>query len=827
MTRQKGLPPVQMIASAPLSTGLLIMLGCVAVAARWISGGSAAMVAAVLGLWCPHVSAYLLATAGVLAIGVPLERRIGTARTAIAFLVSQLVGSALADAATTATHAESVNAGGSTVAGPWLGLLGVVLASSAFLIPRWRRRGRAALLGILITLVIYLAQPGAVAALGAALAGVLIGWIFGRADRVRHGLFPAPPQQRGQLALLQVCAALGPLLVTAGRGFTPWMRPRSPIACADLVDPQSCVILEAQSRLDALGAAAMFVVPTLLLLVLAEGLRRGRRFAWQAAVGVNAVLAVLAGARWDVASEANTKGSLSPAAAILFTALPWAVPAAVPAVMAILVFRARAQFTASAPTAGARRLIGATGVAAVLAGIYVVMGWLSHGLFDQSPVTGSLLAGTPGRSLLAPPGPSAQLPHGTNGTLATILYQGVGAAFWIITFLVAVIGLLHLDGPADAGAARQARSLLERHGGSSLSYLTTWRGHRYWFSSDRASVVAYRVVTGVAVTTGGPIGPMWARQAAAAAFAEFSRANGWIPVSFSVDAAGAVDLTALGWKTLRIAEDNLLDLEQLTFTGRRWQDIRTALNRAEREDVTNLWLRYPTADPAVTEQINALSLEWIAEQELPEMGFTLGGIGELDDPAVRCLIALDRDANVLAITSWLPIYGAGRTVQGWTLDLLRRRRDAMPGVMEYLIATAATDLKREGAKVLSLSGAPLARSAKRGDTEPMMDRLLSNVSRRLEPMYGFQSLFAFKSKFKPINQPLYLAYPEGAALPAAAYAVSRGYVPHLTGRQLLTLIRRLIAAPTGSGRPANPGSGRSKHDHADASVAGVKGGGHG
>ena len=36
-----------------------------------------------------------------------------------------------------------------------------------------------------------------------------------------------------------------------------------------------------------------------------------------------------------------------------------------------------------------------------------------------------------------------------------------------------------------------------------------------------------------------------------------------------------------------------------------------------------------------------LSEEWLAAKGLPEMGFTLGGLDELDDDAVRCLVAVD------------------------------------------------------------------------------------------------------------------------------------------------------------------------------------------
>ena len=36
--------------------------------------------------------------------------------------------------------------------------------------------------------------------------------------------------------------------------------------------------------------------------------------------------------------------------------------------------------------------------------------------------------------------------------------------------------------------------------------MTTWTGNRYWFTADGARVVAYRVIGGVALTTGDPVG---------------------------------------------------------------------------------------------------------------------------------------------------------------------------------------------------------------------------------------------------------------------------------------------------------------------------------
>ena len=172
------------------------------------------------------------------------------------------------------------------------------------------------------------------------------------------------------------------------------------------------------------------------------------------------------------------------------------------------------------------------------------------------------------------------------------------------------------------------------------------------------------------------------------------------------------------------------------------------------------------------------------------MGFTLGGLDELDDPHVRCLVAVDAEGRLHGVTSWLPCYRDGEPV-GWTLDFMRRGSEGFRGVMEFLIATAAMQFKLEGAEFMSLSGAPLARAER--DLHPDgLQRLLDGVGRVLEPVYGFRSLLAFKAKFQPQYKPLYIAYPDPVALPAITNAIGRAYLPRTTVGQLLRLSRRLL-----------------------------------
>jgi len=346
-------------------------------------------------------------------------------------------------------------------------------------------------------------------------------------------------------------------------------------------------------------------------------------------------------------------------------------------------------------------------------------------------------------------------------------------------------------GVAWPGDGTAARALLAKYGGASLSYLTTWRGNRYWFGGGGEYAVAYRVAGAVALTTGDPLGPPEAYGEAFREFAEHCRRSGWAVCFYGVTRRIRDLAVAAGWRAVQVGEDAVLPLAGLTFTGRKWQDVRTALNKAGKQGVAAEWCRYADAAPAVTDQVRAISAEWVAGKRMPEMGFTLGGLAELADPEVRCLTAVDADRTVHGIISWLPVYQEGRPV-GWTLDFMRRRTGCFPGVMEFLIASSVRCFRAEGAEFVSLSCAPLAR-LDRGQPAGPAQRLLDLAGRALEPVYGFRSLLAFKAKFQPEYHPLYLVYPDPVALPVIGGAVARAYLPDLTAGQAVRLLGRLLA----------------------------------
>ncbi|WP_250549314.1 bifunctional lysylphosphatidylglycerol flippase/synthetase MprF [Pseudonocardia sp. H11422] len=331
-----------------------------------------------------------------------------------------------------------------------------------------------------------------------------------------------------------------------------------------------------------------------------------------------------------------------------------------------------------------------------------------------------------------------------------------------------------------------ATGLLTRHGGGTLSWMSTWPANSWFLTADGQSYLAYQRHAGVAIGLGDPVGPPGSHASTVVEFARMAERSALVPCLFSVTSATAAATDGLGWQHVQVAEDTLVDLPGLTFTGKAWQNIRSAMNRAAKQGVSFRLVRLADEPRPVVERVRAISEEWVGDKGLPEMGFTLGGVDEALDPRVRVGLAQDAGGTLEGVTSWLPVYGGDGRVRGWTLDVMRRRQDGFRAVVEFLIASSCLAFQAEGAEFVSLSGAPLARTEDEGPVAGLQ-RVLDGLGAAMEPLYGFRSLHTFKAKFRPRYVPMYLSYRDEGDLPRIGVALTRAYLPDTRVRELVRL----------------------------------------
>jgi len=748
--------------------------------------------------WTPLSSAfftadlatYLLVTVALLIVGSLCERRWGSLRMGWMTALIQIVGVgagvgtvALASAMLDWRWADYLAAGVAVGATPLIA--GLLMAFSAGSTVLWRRRIRVGVFTVCLVALLYGGQLQDALRMSTALVGLMAGVAFAhRGDRRIH-LHASRHETRVLVAVVVAATALGPILIAVTGEI------EGPLsALADLYVGPSAYGDAGTSR--DLAQILLSVVPALIVLVLAAGLRRGRRFAWWATLLFHTLLLTVGAFyavdyyQWAIDNDLLADGT---------SWVAWLVPLVLLPVLVIgLLLATRRSFAVQAP-AGVYRRLGLT-VAALVLGLWVVfvaLGSVDADDFDPPVSVSDLIVDFPAR--LLPNGYLSIIEPTSEPTagLGRFVTDWIPVAVWAVV----LIGLLRSFVSARVESADtdrlQAQQILERHGTSSLSHLTTWAGNSYWFAAGGRSFVAYRVEGGVAITTGDPIGPPDELASAIEEFVAFCHAHHWTVCLYSVTDAVKRVTDGFGWPSLQVAEETVLPLGSLAFTGKKFQDIRTSISRAGKSGITAEWIGYRSAPLAVRDQIEAISEEWVSDKALPEMGFTLGGLDELEDPTVRCLIAVDTDRTIHGVTSWMPCYSDGEPI-GWTLDFMRRRTGTdttgFKGVMEFLIGTAALDLQAQGAQFLSLSGAPLAQ-ADPDDEQAGVQRVLQVIGATMEPVYGFRSLLRFKAKFQPEYRPMYLCYPEAAVLPRIGLAISRAYLPNMTVRQVVRMMGQL------------------------------------
>ena len=700
--------------------------------------------------------------------------------------------------------------------------VGALMAASAFCSHLWRRRIRlVGYVAILVTLL-YSGNPSGYCILAAALIGHAAGRVMAgppaHVEAEWHWLRSTSFEARRIFAAIAVVLALGPVIAitshnhagplsTIGLLMSPVSVDNGMLAKCLAGDTHGgCFLQFNLLRASMPGAVLRSLLPTAVTLVLAWGLYRGRRFAAICTVAINLFTVAIAVAYYLVVPLSFAPDGM--ASLLQHGAIVACVANVLPPLLfAVALLAAMKHFPIRI---GWRRLVGGIGAIVLAwlacAAIYLIYGIAQPATFSPRATASSLLAELPGRFLPIGFLSHMKLSFVPRTPMASIVYQGVGLVFWIVVLAVVIHWMGDVSESNELARARAER--LVETGGESMSFMTTWEGNSYWLSPTGRSAVAYRVLNGIALTCTGPFGDPAEWMDDLNGFTQYCVERSLSPVFYGVHREQRDALLEAGWNSIEVGSEMVVDPRNWKTTGKKWQDVRTAINKAKRDGVSDVQSTFLEASLDVREQIEDISEEWAQLKALPEMKFTLGGVEELRDPRVRLLYAVDADGRVLGVTSWLPTWREGRTV-GWTLDFMRHRTDSPNGIMEFLIARMAERLRDEGeadpahaVEFMSLSAAPLAGmnpdrdnagedGAPASEGTQVLQHALQIVADWMEPAYGFHSLFNFKRKFQPAEAPVYVCYPDPAALPQIGLAVVRAYVPSVTPAEVAGMLSTL------------------------------------
>jgi phosphatidylglycerol lysyltransferase len=383
--------------------------------------------------------------------------------------------------------------------------------------------------------------------------------------------------------------------------------------------------------------------------------------------------------------------------------------------------------------------------------------------------------------------------------------------------LVAIfaLGPVTHRGRHRAGRER-TRELLGSYGVSTVSSFALEPEVDYFFTENRRAVIAYRFESDTLLGIGDPIGPEEELGPILRAFDTFCREHDWRFAFFQARAELLPLYRELGWRALHIGVDPVIHVDRFALEGSAMGDVRRALRRLSAAGLEGRMFLPDTgpfdvaADPdGLYDQMRALSAEWLRARAGGEKGFCMGRFGAAALRRSWLAVAWDPSSRrVEGFVTWVPVWAR----RGWALDLMRRRSDSRPGVMDFLIARSVEEARRRGDRMLSLSLSALSATDEsgsgRGDGEA--ERTRAFLREHLARFYDFKNLFRWKSKFRPEFEDRYLVYPGPLALPRVALSLVRAQSPGGLRAYFRRGTPRLpaIARPR-EGRAGPPGLARS------------------
>ncbi|MFG2820663.1 phosphatidylglycerol lysyltransferase domain-containing protein [Kitasatospora sp. NPDC048365] len=322
----------------------------------------------------------------------------------------------------------------------------------------------------------------------------------------------------------------------------------------------------------------------------------------------------------------------------------------------------------------------------------------------------------------------------------------------------------------------RVRDLLVRHGArDSLGYFALRRDKSVLFSPSGKAAISYRVVSGVMLASGDPVGDVEAWPGAIKVFMATAREHAWVPAVMGCsEVGGEVWTREAGLDALELGDEAIVDTATFSLSGRAMRNVRQMVKRIERNGYSCQVRRVGDLTLEEKRQIADAAARWRGTDTERGFSMALGRFGDPGDDA--CVVVTAHKAPeedsaqtddlraVLHFVPWGP--------DGISLELMRRDREADPGLNELLIVAALQQVGALGIRRVSLNFAMFRSALARGErigAGPVL-RAWRGLLVFLSRWFQIESLYKFNAKFQPEWEPRFLVYPATRDLPRIGFA---------------------------------------------------------
>ncbi|HKE75022.1 MAG TPA: phosphatidylglycerol lysyltransferase domain-containing protein [Acidimicrobiales bacterium] len=353
----------------------------------------------------------------------------------------------------------------------------------------------------------------------------------------------------------------------------------------------------------------------------------------------------------------------------------------------------------------------------------------------------------------------------------------------LATMLAALLGPVVLGEHGPETEPAELARLVDRPDGDTLDPFVARRDKRLVFSPDRRAVIGYRYVRGVGLAAGDPVGDPAAFDAAVRALVALCDGHGWRPALIGARGDHVGIYEQAGLRTLYVGDEAIVDVAGFGLAGGRMRNVRKAVNRTMTAGLTTEIHREGDLVPGLRDELLAIAAA--QRGAFREFGFSMTLDHLLAGVHDDCLVVVcrDRAGRPTAFQRYVPCRHGGAL----SLDVMRRRPDAVNGVNERMIVDTIAYARERGISDVSLNFAAFRTMF---DEDAELESFAAAQAwflRRLEGRFGIQmdSLRRFNAKFQPRWVPRHVVYRAVADLPAVGFAAlsAEGFLPFDGGRE--------------------------------------------
>ncbi|WP_257181177.1 bifunctional lysylphosphatidylglycerol synthetase/lysine--tRNA ligase LysX [Corynebacterium cystitidis] len=307
----------------------------------------------------------------------------------------------------------------------------------------------------------------------------------------------------------------------------------------------------------------------------------------------------------------------------------------------------------------------------------------------------------------------------------------------------------------------------------SLDYFAANDDRSTIFSRDGQAAVSFRLISGVAVAAGDPIGRQASWTDAVNQWIKIGTHNGWILSVASTSDVGARVYQQAGMSIARLGDEAVISTEK--FRLKNLPEVRRDSAAAKNAGYTVSITRQGDMSAEALAELRHVVTSWRTEKE---RGFTMasGRVGDPRDPRTVVVMARDPQGEPMGVLTFVP-WGS----RGVSLDVMLRSPQAVSGVTELMVSTLATEGPEQGIERFSLNFVTFREALTRGGmlgASPLQKLLLKFLvlSSRWWQIY---SLYQSNVKYQPEWVPRYFGVMDyfHAARCLISFAAGEGFLP--------------------------------------------------